>query len=566
MKKIIVIAVLMGLALSASAVDLNVYNRGFDQSAHFTSPIGWDVARTHAGKIYVWNDTVVSTDSRLAWADPGISPISSITQILTDIYPSLTVEDCGRWTVGFDYGWRTDTQGGDCEFTVILIDANTGTVLASSNQVITATGLIDNVETHVGTASLSLSYDTNTVTAGNSLALRIERNDASDATLDWLSTAYIDNITLAALDLASVPAVGPPIWKENPIKGMNQAMAGRVYSDSVAGSTYDVNDETITYGKVGGAAWFIVATNGVLSGIPTDADAGKTNIFTISASTVNGSTNATLKIYVMQAYNGELLTLVNADFEGGGVNKNPNGWIVTENHSGAIYAEDYDLADEYDVTLNMQARGNGNILEQSFLSSEVTADSVGTFDVMVDLGTRSNSGTARSLTVEIWNVTDSNSLASAVYNFPTTGTGFIERKTFTLTYDNTVAELAGDTIALRFTSNGGGNSWMPTHWMDNIVVGVPYSGPVPATILGISKLPGNIIKMVVRTPDAGNLYKPEVRTNLVTSSWSDAAHSVDGSAPWLVTNLSYVTQFESGTNKVIYLQADEAVKFFGIGD
>ena len=66
----------------------------------------------------------------------------------------------------------------------------------------------------------------------------------------------------------------------------------------------------------------------------------------------------------------------------------------------------------------------------------------------MDLGTRANTGLARSIDVEIWNVSEATSLASETYNFPLSGTGFIERRAFVLSYDNTAPSLVGDMIDL----------------------------------------------------------------------------------------------------------------------
>jgi len=178
------------------------------------------------------------------------------------------------------------------------------------------------------------------------------------------------------------------------------------------------------------------------------------------------------------------LTLGNTDFEGGQVsgNNNPADWITIENHTGAFYAEDWGVGVGYGVTLNLQARGDGNILEQSFLTSEVTADTYGTINVTMDMGTRGNTGLARILDIEIWNVTEGRSLTSETYVFPTTGTGFLERKTFSLSYDNTRAGLVGDEISLKITSNGEGNTWKTTHWIDNIEVTVSLPSTPPSII------------------------------------------------------------------------------------
>ena len=69
------------------------------------------------------------------------------------------------------------------------------------------------------------------------------------------------------------------------------------------------------------------------------------------------------------------MTLGNADFEGGqnGGTDESGGWTTTENHIGAVYAEDWGAGAPYLATLNLQTRGNGNVIEQSFLTAEATA-------------------------------------------------------------------------------------------------------------------------------------------------------------------------------------------------
>ena len=89
---------------------------------------------------------------------------------------------------------------------------------------------------------------------------------------------------------------------------------------------------------------------------------------------------------------------------------------------------------------------------------------------------------------------------------------------------------------------------------------------VPATILSITPVGGDVMKIVVDAPSSGQKYLPQATSNLVIGDWARVAHSVDGSAPWHVTNLTYVTEFESGTNEVIYVQASDAMKFFGLGE
>ncbi|MCP4375940.1 MAG: PEP-CTERM sorting domain-containing protein [bacterium] len=127
----------------------------------------------------------------------------------------------------------------------------------------------------------------------------------------------------------------------------------------------------------------------------------------------------------------------------------------------------------------MQARSGNGYVQQSFLAGEATAGTYGSFTVTMDLGIRSNSGVTMPLRVEIWNVTDDVSLASETYTYPTSGTGFIETKAFSLSYNNG-AQDAGDEIALRITNATSSNvEWETTTWLDNVTV---EAVPEPATM------------------------------------------------------------------------------------
>ena len=97
--------------------------------------------------------------------------------------------------------------------------------------------------------------------------------------------------------------------------------------------------------------------------------------------------------------------------------------------------------------------------------------------------------------------------------------------------------------------------------------GASYLGdPVFApSIISLSSFSSNVLEMVVNAPSSADHYSPESRADLVFGSWGAVAHSIDGSAPFIVTNLSYSSTDATGTNEVIYVEADSTTaEFFQI--
>jgi hypothetical protein len=77
------------------------------------------------------------------------------------------------------------------------------------------------------------------------------------------------------------------------------AIACLPYSGGLAGKSVAPTGDLLSYAKVSGPAWLNVATNGVLSGTPTNSDIG-TNIFIVSLTDTNGVyATATMDIIVI---------------------------------------------------------------------------------------------------------------------------------------------------------------------------------------------------------------------------------------------------------------------------
>lgn len=89
-----------------------------------------------------------------------------------------------------------------------------------------------------------------------------------------------------------------PIFINNPF-AVARAVACLPYSSSMAGKAIGPTGDTLSYAKVSGPAWLNVATNGVLSGTPTNSDIG-TNVFVVSLTDTNGmSASATMSLVVI---------------------------------------------------------------------------------------------------------------------------------------------------------------------------------------------------------------------------------------------------------------------------
>lgn len=78
-------------------------------------------------------------------------------------------------------------------------------------------------------------------------------------------------------------------------------VAGQNYSGSVAGDASDPNGDTITFSKISGPSWLLVAGNGALAGTPFSGQVG-TNSFVVRATDASGLfSNATMNLNVSAA-------------------------------------------------------------------------------------------------------------------------------------------------------------------------------------------------------------------------------------------------------------------------
>jgi len=110
-------------------------------------------------------------------------------------------------------------------------------------------------------------------------------------------------------DVQAVLIGDPPVFTIDPITKANATEDVAYTGQTVAGAATNVDSDPLSYSLVpGGPAWLSVATNGVLSGTPGNADVGA-NSWTLQVSDGNGGTDtATLNITVANVNDAPVFT------------------------------------------------------------------------------------------------------------------------------------------------------------------------------------------------------------------------------------------------------------------
>jgi hypothetical protein len=132
----------------------------------------------------------------------------------------------------------------------------------------------------------------------------------------------------ATLNITVVNTNDAPVWSANPIIS-TEAYTGSQYTGSVAESASDIDaGTTLSFSLSDGPSWLQVATDGTLSGTPTQANVGL-NVFTVSVSDgIAEPVNTTLNITVIGMSDEQLwktsfgaadLSDLSADYDGDGL-------------------------------------------------------------------------------------------------------------------------------------------------------------------------------------------------------------------------------------------------------
>lgn len=124
----------------------------------------------------------------------------------------------------------------------------------------------------------------------------------SDVGVNSFTVSVSDGLTPevpVALNITVTNTNDVPVFAANPIVRTNAAQ-NLAYTGTLAGSASDEDaDAVLVYAKVSGPAWLSIASNGAISGTPTNSDLGL-NTFTVSVSDgIAPAVQATLNITVV---------------------------------------------------------------------------------------------------------------------------------------------------------------------------------------------------------------------------------------------------------------------------
>ncbi|HEY5621455.1 MAG TPA: putative Ig domain-containing protein, partial [Pontiella sp.] len=130
-------------------------------------------------------------------------------------------------------------------------------------------------------------------TLSGTVYIRVTDTDSSQGN-KGLDTVYVDAMYIRSSGEA--PPNQAPTFSSDPVVEVDGAV-DIAYSATLSDDATDPEGDPMTFSKVGGPAWLVVASDGTLSGTPTAADEGL-NSFTVQVDATGGTDTATLSITV----------------------------------------------------------------------------------------------------------------------------------------------------------------------------------------------------------------------------------------------------------------------------
>jgi hypothetical protein len=269
---------------------------------------------------------------------------------------------------------------------------------------------------------------------------------------------YLEIVTYSASDNTAPAFTSDPINKAD-------ATEDSAYSGTIAGSATDDDGDDLTYSKTDGPSWLTVASDGFLSGTPSNGDVGSTP-FTVQVSDGNGGTDtATLNITVNNVNDAPVFTadlIVKADAT--------EATVYSATIAGS--ATDVDTGDTLTYALETKPQGWLYVASDGTLSGTPATGDIGTntFEVSVNDG---NGGTdTATLQVVVVEIND-----PPVWNSdPFTQVSATEDTPYSSYLNWRVTDDEGDSLTFSIVS---GPSWATiTNSSNGRLVGTPLQGDV----------------------------------------------------------------------------------------
>jgi hypothetical protein len=185
----------------------------------------------------------------------------------------------------------------------------------------------------VGSTRYSLSVDTTALPQDSwqQYTHNVTVSDSGPASIEFIRLSgepFIDAVS--EVKIVAAPDNAAPVFASSSIT-RSDALADQEYNDTIAGSATDADGDTLTYSKVSGDTWLLVAENGALSGKPNEGFIGtSTAIVKVSDGEAGGgSDTATLSIIVNEA------PVSSALIDDGFESFNSTGWVTDWEESTA---------------------------------------------------------------------------------------------------------------------------------------------------------------------------------------------------------------------------------------
>ncbi len=239
----------------------------------------------------------------------------------------------------------------------------------------------------------------------------------------------------------------------------------------------------------------------------------------------------------------------------------------------AIYNGAVSLTNAFDVSLDMYAQANGRyvgivfhymnssnyyLLRNKFHNTEagkwqfMKVENGASAEVLAwgDIATN-------SMPINTWRTMNLSETALGEYSFSITDLA------------GTTTNASGSFVDRTFT--GGSAGFYFSHsfaWADNFdLTALTGAWPIPeqleGEIVSIESYADGVLKLVVDCAGYPEVVYPKCQADMLYGEWTSVGHSIDGSAPFVVTNLSYSTT-DSG-NRVIYVEASDSTLFYTLG-